>query len=94
LYFLLLIALKFWIYPVWTWRGYLTDVSALVSLGSSLSPVLIFVWLLRQRRTPGEAVTATLKRTLVSKSMLTWVISLLFCRRHWNIDVSHCLRRT
>src|SRR6187402_3170255 len=74
LYFVCLLALKWWIYPGWTWRGYLTDLKALVGL--SLFAAGFAAWLVRLYRikTPEEVARDYLRNSLQSSALRPIVV--------------------
>ncbi|TCO80393.1 tetratricopeptide repeat protein [Plasticicumulans lactativorans] len=71
-----LLALKWWAYPGWTWRGYLTDIKALVGLLLFASPFLFWLWQLYRGRSAAESATAAVRSGLQSAKLPLVVLAL------------------
>lgn len=63
-YALLVVSLKLWAYPGWTWKGFLGDVKSAVGLTSLFSPVVIYLLIAYRKKTPGETIVEALQHRI------------------------------
>lgn len=71
-YGLILDGFKLWLYPGWSWRGFLGDVKSLLGFVALLSPLLIYSWRLYRGKSPGESILGAFRRGLSSKATI-WI---------------------
>ena len=76
LYCLSIYALKNWVYPGWTWRGYLTDLKAIIGLILFLTPFAAWVWIVYRGKKPEESATAAIRVSLRSDHLAGYVLLL------------------
>jgi hypothetical protein len=72
-----LLALKWWAYPGWTWRGYLTDIKALAGLLLFATPFVFWLWRLYRGRSAAESAADAVRRGLQS-ARLPLIVLVLF----------------
>jgi tetratricopeptide (TPR) repeat protein len=77
LYVLGLVAVKWWGYPGWTWRGYVTDLEAVVGLLVFASGFGFWLFQLYRTRSLEEAVPPAVRRLLLSERLPLAVGALL-----------------
>lgn len=63
-YVLLIICVKAWAYPGWTWRGYVTDMRAILGLLVFLTPVASWLWVVYRGTKPAGSLTAAAGKLL------------------------------
>lgn len=81
-YFTGLLALKWWLYPGWTWRGYITDLKALFGLSTIAVPLAVLLWRAVKRQKPDESFVDSIGHLLTSSiygHVITVISALTVC---------------
>jgi tetratricopeptide (TPR) repeat protein len=76
LYVVLLVGVKWEVYPGWTWRGYLTDVHSLVGLAAFAAGFLFWLFRVYRVKAIEDVVHEQVRRTLQSRRVASLVAAL------------------
>src|SRR5262249_36394096 len=63
------VAVKWWAYPGWTWRGYLSDVKTVLSLLASVAALGFWLWRVYRMTELNDAVRAGVRQELQSERL-------------------------
>jgi tetratricopeptide (TPR) repeat protein len=66
-YGLIVLSLKLWVYPGWTWKGFLSDLKSVIAFGSLLTPLAVYYWIAKKGKKPEDTVIEALQRGISLK---------------------------
>jgi tetratricopeptide (TPR) repeat protein len=78
-YALSLIGLKLWIYPGWSWKGYLGDLKSIFEFTALVSPCIVYLWRALKNKTPEQSLLESVRHELLQGPLTAIDIALGGC---------------